>query len=292
MPARGVKHPLAILLLVLVLGFLGWEISTQQPAAAPTLAALQPDLVLATTASMQGSGLLNVLLPSFEKRTGYRVKTVAAESRQALATRADILLVHSLDDTLPITSAGTVTDSDLVISDDLVIVGPLDDPARLQGKPALEALRTIASTGTTWVSRRDGSDTNLVELQLWQATLGRDAQHEGWYVSTHAGMTTTLAEANRRQAYTISDRLTFLTEGSKLHMRIVAENDPLLRTPYKIVLGSKPGTPGVNTEGAEALAEYLSSKEARQVISTYGVARFGRPLFTIEQPRSTSPPGP
>jgi tungstate transport system substrate-binding protein len=160
-----------------------------------------------------------------------------------------------------------------------LVVGPASDPAHARGKGAPDAFKAVASTGATWVSRRDGSDTNRLELELWQAALGRDAQHEGWYVSTYRGMSDTLGEAGRRNAYTLTDKATFLRERGTLRLAALAEGDPLLTLEYALVVANTPGRPDANPEGASVLAEYFLSPGAQKVISEYGVANDAQALF-------------
>ncbi|HUS16232.1 MAG TPA: tungsten ABC transporter substrate-binding protein, partial [Chloroflexia bacterium] len=198
----------------------------------------------------------------------------------AIGTRggADVLLVDEP------TAQGTVRagigrEAQAVLSTDVVLLGPATDPAHLAGRPVLDALRAIAATGATFVSRRDGLDANRFELALWQSAMGRDVQHEGWYVSTHQGGAPTLLEASRRQAYTLSDRATYLAARDTIRLQVLRAGDPALCATYSLVTVLAPPGAAVNRPGAQALAAYLHSPAGRQQIAAAGVAAYGESLF-------------
>lgn len=253
-----------------VLVFLACGARSERPFATPAVPPANPLILLGVPGAIAASGLPDSLLPYFEQTTGYRVKPVSDPQKGT----ADVFIASAGGGEI---AAGT--NRGPVMSVDFVIVGPAADRAHLRGKQALEALKAVASTGATWVSRRDGSDTNRLELDLWQAALGRDAQHEGWYVSTYADMTATLKVADRRQAYTLTDRATFLSERDNLHLDVLAQGDPLLSLPYDIVEAGTQVKPDANLEGARVLADYMLSPQAQTIIAGYGVAEYGQPLF-------------
>lgn len=194
--------------LVLVVVSVWWVVSsTRTPQVSRTV-------VLATTTSVQDSGLLDVLLPLFEERTGYRVKPVAVGSGAALALgargEADVVLVHAPDAERDWMAQGYGSERLLVMHNDFVVVGPPDDPAKIRGlRSAVEALPTLASAQATWVSRDDGSGTDQLDERLWRAAR-IDPRGASWYVRSGQGMGATLMLAEQKRGYTLSDRGTFL----------------------------------------------------------------------------------
>jgi tungstate transport system substrate-binding protein len=253
-------------------------------APPPPTPPARPALTLATTTRLRDSGLLDALLPAFTGATGYQARPLVGSAADALRLGAqgavDALLVDTPTAEIAFMRSGAEGDRRLIMADDFVLLGPASDRARAAGQPVRAALRAIAATGATWVSRRDGSDSNAFELRLWDATMGRDVQHEGWYVSTHQGGAPTLAEANRRQAYTLSDRLTYLANRDRLQLRVLIEQDPDLRNPYHVIAVDSARRPGANAAGARALGDFLVSPAAQGLIAAGGTAQYGRPLFT------------
>lgn len=245
---------------------------------------LQKDVILATTTSTYDSGLLDVLVPMFEKHTGYVLKTIAVGSGQAMAMgergEADVLLVHSPEAEEEFVALGHGIHRKRVMYNDFVIVGPDDDPASIRGKKsASDALSALASSEATFVSRSDDSGTHAREMRLWKSG-GVDPQGKGWYVETGLGMGKTLSVASEKSAYTITDRGTFLSLAKALHLVVLVEGDPDLFNVYHVIQANPEKHPDVNDRGAAAFADFIVSDEAQQVISTFGQERFGRPLFT------------
>ena len=180
---------------------------------APASAASK-NIILATTTSTQDSGLLDVLIPLFEKETGYFVKTIAVGSGQAMAMgkkgEADVLLVHSPDDEKKFMAEGFGVNRRLVMHNDFIIVGPASDPAGVRGaKTSADAFRKIASTGALFLSRGDNSGTHAKEKKLWKAA-GISPDGQKWYQQTGLGMGETLNVAAEKKGYTLADRGTYL----------------------------------------------------------------------------------
>jgi tungstate transport system substrate-binding protein len=251
--------------------FLAFGARAERPFLTPAAPPTHPEVLLSVPEEIAGSGLLDSLLPYFERLTGYRVKVTTGHPGET----ADASIV----------SAGNAaerngTNRGPVMGVEYIIAGPAADPAHVGGKTALDAFKAVASTGATWISRRDGSATNRLELALWQAALGRDAQHEGWYASTYRNMSDTLKEADRRNAYTFTDKATFFKERANLHIQALAEGGPLFTPEYAFVEDANHSErPDANTEGARALADYFFSPETQQTISEYGVAKYAQPQF-------------
>lgn len=253
----------------------------------PTTTTPQPrgakDIILATTTSTQDSGLLDVLVPAFEKQTGYNVKVIAVGTGQALAMGArgdaDVLLVHAPRSEKQLVDSGAAVNRRLVMHNDFIIVGPAKDPAGIKGmSSAQEALRRIYDAGAPFVSRGDDSGTDKLEKSLWQK-LGHDPQGKGWYEETGQGMGATLQVANQRDAYTISDRATFLAEARSLDLVLLVERDPLLLNVYSVMQVNPERFERVNGPGAQAFADFVVSPSAQAIIGAFGADRFGQPLF-------------
>lgn len=239
-------------------------------------------IILATTTSTQDSGLLDDLLPRFEKATGYAVKTIAVGSGQALAMgkrgEADVLLVHSPEAEQALVAEGSGVNRRLVMHNDFVLVGPPADPAGVARHTAMEALRRIAATKALFLSRGDNSGTHAQERKLWQAA-SLEPEGQPWYQQTGLGMGQTLAIAADKGAYTLSDRGTYLALRQKLGLPILHEGDPTLRNVYHVIEVNGARFPKVNAAGARAFADFLVSKEAQQRIKEFGIACYGSPLF-------------
>ena len=246
-----------------------------------TNAPAYPNLLLATTTSTQDSGLLDVLIPDFEKRTGYKVKTSAVGTGQALAIAergdADVALVHAPSLELDFMAKGAGSRRLLVFHNDFIVVGPTDDPAHAKGKSAFDALRAIASAQATFISRGDNSGTDVLEKSLWKQIA--ITPQKPWYLEAGVGMGQTLTVASEKRAYTITDRGTYLARREALQLTIVVDKDPPLLNVYHVITVNADRFPRVNKAGADAFADYLVSAEAQQIVGAFGVEKFGQPLF-------------
>jgi tungstate transport system substrate-binding protein len=260
-------------------------------AMLPILAALllglvpsqHPEVLLATTTSTRDAGLLDSLLPVFERRTGYRVKVVAVGSGQALEMGrrgdADVVLSHAPESERILADSGYFVRRRLVMHNDFLIVGPPPpgDPAGLRGmSDAVAAMRRIAARGALFVSRGDRSGTNLLEQQLWRRADVQPPANGTWYVESGQGMAATLQMADQKRAYTLTDRATYLAWRDKIQLVPVVEGDPLLYNVYHVMEGNPPRN---NAAGARALADFFVSPEAQAIIRDFGKARFGQSLF-------------
>ena len=247
-------------------------------AAPPT-----KDIILATTTSTQDSGLLDALLPRFEKQTGYIVKTIAVGSGQAMAMgqrgEADVLLVHSPDAEKKFVAERFGINRRLVMHNDFILVGPPQDPAGIKGvTSALEAFRRIAATGAGFASRGDNSGTHAQERKLWKGT-GVSPEGHAWYQETGLGMGQTLNIASEKHAYALSDRGTYLALRKNLGLTILSEGDAVLLNVYHVIEVNPGKFPKVNEAGAKAFAAFLVSKETQSIIATFGIEKYGAPLF-------------
>jgi tungstate transport system substrate-binding protein len=240
-------------------------------------------VILATTTSTQDSGLLDTLIPIFEKDTGYFVKTIAVGSGQTMAMgqkgEADVLLVHSPAAEKKFMEEGFGVERRLVMHNDFVIVGPAEDPAKIKGlKSATEALKKIAAARALFLSRGDNSGTHAKEKAVWKAA---GVQYEGqkWYQETGLGMGQTLNVAGEKKGYTLTDRGTYLALAKNLKLDILVEGDAVLLNIYHVMEVDPQKWPKVNIEAAKAFADFMVSPKAQDVIKTFGVDKFGSPLF-------------
>jgi len=240
------------------------------------------NVILSTTTSTQDSGLLDVLVPMFEKKTGLSVKTVSVGTGQALALaargEADVALVHAPSLERKYVEDGKMQHRRLVMYNDFIIIGPEDDPARIKGMPrAVDALKRIAETQSRFVSRGDKSGTHLLELGLWKQA---GIEPKGaWYIESGQGMGQTLGIANDRRAYTITDRGTWLAFQKRVSLPILVEKDKPLLNIYSVMEVNPANGPRVNVAGGKAFADFMVAPETQAVIKVFGVDKFGQALF-------------
>jgi tungstate transport system substrate-binding protein len=242
-------------------------------------------VILATTTSTQDSGLLDVLVPEFEKASGYVVKPVSVGSGQAMAMgrkgEADVLLVHSPADEQKFMEEGFGVDRRLVMHNDFILVGPSSDPAKVKGAGSAKgALKRIAEAGTLFVSRGDNSGTHAKEKGLWKAA-GLNPEGQRWYQQTGLGMGETLNVASEKTGYTLTDRGTYLAlrKGRQLALEVLVEREPLLLNVYHVIQVNPAKWPKVNAAGAKAFADFIVSPKVQEIIAKFGVEKFGAPLF-------------
>jgi tungstate transport system substrate-binding protein len=245
--------------------------------------AQQKAVILATTTSTQDSGLLDTLIPIFEKQTGYFVKTIAVGSGQAMAMgqkgEADVMLVHSPAAEKKFVEEGYGINRRIIMHNDFVIVGPPEDPAKIKGtKSASESFKKIASANSLFLSRGDNSGTHAKEKSIWKAT-GINPEGEKWYQQTGLGMGQTLNVASEKNAYTLADRGTYLALKKNLSLDILVEGDAILLNVYHVIEVNPSKWPKVNVPGGKAFADFMVSKETQEIIKTFGVDKFGSPLF-------------
>jgi len=256
-------------------------------------------LVLATTTSTDNSGLLAAILPDFETRYAADVEVIAVGTGQAIQLGengdADVILVHARSREDAFVEDGYGVNRQDVMYNDFIIVGPATDPAGVAGMTdATAALAKIAEAESTFVSRGDDSGTHIKEQGLWEAsgiamieaTSIKNADKtyvkpEGdWYQSVGQGMGATLTMADEQQAYTLSDRATYLARTLEgIDLEILVEGDSRLFNPYGVIQVNPELHPNVNAAGAEVFIEWITSVETQQLISQFGVEQFGMRLF-------------
>jgi tungstate transport system substrate-binding protein len=249
--------------------------------AAPA-AAQSNTVILSTTTSTQDSGLLDVLVPMFEKKTGMTVKTISVGTGQALALaargEADVALVHAPSVERKYVEEGKMRNRRLVMYNDFVVIGPEDDPAKIKGMAkAVDALKRIAGTQSRFVSRGDKSGTHGLELGLWKQA---GVEPKGaWYIESGQGMGQTLGIANDRRAYTITDRGTWLAFQKRISLPILIEKDKPLLNIYSVMEVNPANGPRVNVAGGKAFADFMVAPETQAVIKVFGLDKYGQPLF-------------
>jgi len=254
------------------------------------------DIILATTTSTRDAGLLDSLLPVFERRSGYKVKVIAVGSGQALEMGrrgdADVVLSHAPDAERILADSGYFLRRRIVMHNDFLIVGPRADPAGLRGmNDVVAALKRLAAQHGAFVSRGDRSGTHQFELGLWRRAEIQPPVNTTWYIESGQGMAATLQMADEKRAYTISDRATYLAWRDKIELIPVVEGDPLLYNVYHVMEVNPRNAPRGNAAGARALADFFVSPEAQAMIREFGKARFGQSLFVPDAvPTVATPP--
>jgi tungstate transport system substrate-binding protein len=257
------------------------------PAEATSTPAAPPEaqkLILATTTSTQDSGLLDVILPDFQEQFNAEVEVIAVGTGQALqlgeAGDADVLLVHARAQEDAFMEAGHGVRREDVMYNDFVIVGPADDPAGIRGMTsAADAFQAIAHSQAPFVSRGDDSGTHVKEKDIWSAA---NTEPVGdWYISAGQGMGAVLTMANEQQAYTLSDRATYLARTLEgIDLEILVEGDPILFNPYGVIAVNPDKSPDINPDLATDFIDWLVSLPTQEKIAEFGVDKFGSALFT------------
>ena len=239
------------------------------------------DIILATTTSTQDSGLLDVLIPIFEKKSPYQVKTIAVGTGEALTLgkrgEVDVLLVHSPKDEIEFVDAGFGINRRPVMHNDFIIIGPKDDPAKIKGEGLYMALKSIIVSKSTFVSRGDNSGTDKKEKRLWEKAGAKPAN--AVYIETGQGMGETLRIADQKMAYTLTDRGTYLALKETLDLVILVEGDKELFNPYSVIEVNPAKFPKVHSSGARAFSDFIVSPEVQEIIRNFGKEKFGQSLF-------------
>ena len=251
----------------------------------PPSTAQSPEVILATTTSTRDAGLLDSLLPVFERETRYHVKVIAVGSGQALAMGrrgdADVVLSHAPEAERVLVDSGYFVRRRLVMHNEFLVVGPATDPAGLRGlSDAVAAFRRLAERRAPFVSRGDQSGTHQREQLLWKRTgMTAPPPRDGWYVESGQGMGATLQLADEKRAYTLTDRATYLAWRDKLQLVPMVEGDSLLYNVYHVLELNPKNAARVNLTGGRALADFFVAPETQALIAGFGKARFGQSLF-------------
>ena len=261
--------------------FLGLAASLLSPLGCSSAKPAE-SITLATTTSTQDTGLLDLLVPTFRAQTGIEVKVVAVGTGQALELGrrgdADVLLVHDPASEEGFMAEGYGQERRAVMYNDFVLVGPPDNPAGVKGlDTVVKAFARIAERKKPFLSRGDESGTHQKELAIWRRA-GIEPAGD-WYVRAGTGMGALLRMADQKQAYTLSDRGTYLAQHGGMVLEILSEADPLLANPYHVIVISPEKHPHVHRRGAKKFADFLVSPQTQQMIADFGNDRYGQPLF-------------
>jgi len=254
-----------------------------EPATTDAPSSGEKKLILATTTSTQDSGLLDVLLPIFTDETGITVDVIAVGTGQAIQLgedgNADVLLVHARAREDEFMANGHGTRREEVMYNDFVIVGPEADPAGIKGMTsAVDALKKLAETESTFISRGDDSGTHTKELSIWKKAEIEPAGD--WYVSSGQGMGEVLTMSNEQQAYTLSDRATYLARTLEgLELVVLVEGDKDLFNPYGVIAVNPDKNPAIQADLASQFIDWIISVPVQEQIKAFGVDDFGQSLF-------------
>lgn len=252
------------------------EATAKDKKAAPT------EMILATTTSTQDSGLLDVLIPMFEKENNVKVKTIAVGTGQALEMgtkgEADALLVHAPAAEKAVVDAGDAINYKRVMYNDFILVGPKENPADVSGDDIMAAFKKLSDAKATFVSRGDDSGTNKKELAIWEMDNIKPAGE--WYVSTGQGMGQTLQVAAEKKGYVLTDRATWLAQEKNLNtLEIVVEGGKDLMNIYHVMQVNPEKHDKINSKGAKKFVEFMVDAITQDVIEDFGKKEYGQSLF-------------
>jgi tungstate transport system substrate-binding protein len=232
-------------------------------------------LKIATTTSIENSGLLDYLLPKFTADTGIKVEAVAVGSGEALQLAkngdVDLVWVHSPAAEQQFVADGFGVERKPVMANDFVIVGPADDPAQIStATSAVQAMKLIAAHQALFISRGDNSGTDVEEKNLWQQA--GIIPNQSWYKEIGQGMEQDLFVANNQQAYTLTDRSTYLALQDKLNLTICFQGDPALKNIYSVITVNPKKYPQANYYAAKKFTSWIISNAGKKLIANYKVA--------------------
>lgn len=288
-PARILLSVMAVaLVLALILSGCASSETPTPSAAAPKPA--NPEIIMSSTTSTRDSGLMDVLLPVFQQKTGYVVKPIYNGSGAAMALgqqgNADVLLVHSPAAEVTFMQGEYGVNRRLVMHNDFIIVGPSADPAGIKGMTsAVDAFKKIAAAKANFYSRGDNSGTDAMDKSLFgkAGVTVKDgaATNPAWYIEGGAGtgMLDLLRVASEKSGYVLTDRATYLANQKVLTLSIMVQGDPLLLNIYHVIQVNPAKWPKVNAEGAKAFSDFMVDPATQTLIGQYGVAQYGAPLF-------------
>ena len=242
-----------------------------------------PFIILQSTTSTQNSGLYDYLLPHFTAKSGIEVRVVAVGTGQALRNAekcdGDILITHSKVDEVKFVESGFGTKRSDLMYNDFVVLGPANDPANITSATTVhEAFQRISDSQSAFASRGDNSGTHKAEKRLWKsANIINDSAINSWYLETGLGMGATLNFAVQTNAYTLSDRATWLAFANQAGHKILFQGQPPLFNQYGVVPVSKSNCPSAKNGLAQEFNDWLISPYGQNMIASY--TRNGAQLF-------------
>jgi len=233
---------------------------------------------------------MDVLIPIFEAKTGYKVKPIYNGSGAAMALgqqgNADVLLVHSPAAEVTFMGGGYGIYRRLVMHNDFIIMGPPSDPAGISGMSnPVDALKKIADTKSKFYSRGDNSGTDAMDKSLFgkAGIIVKDgsASNPSWYIEGGAGtgMLDLLRVASEKGGYILTDRSTYVANQKVLTLNIMIQGDPALLNVYHVIQVNPAKWPNVNAAGAQAFSDFMIDTDTQKIISQYGIAQYGQELF-------------
>lgn len=272
-----------VFLLTLLLFGCSQSQSSSDSKAAEKKAEEPKNMILATTTSTQDSGLLEVIIPEFEKQANVKVKIIAVGTGQALEMgtkgEADALLVHAPAAEEAVVASGDAINRERVMYNDFIVVGPKNDPASVKGLETKQAFTKIFESNAVFVSRGDDSGTHKKELEIWKSA-GFDPSSLSSYLSAGQGMGPTLQIAAEKSGYVLTDRATFLAQQKNLKdVAILVEGDKDLLNIYHVMQVNPEKHDKVNSESAEEFVKFMISDKTQELIAKFGVKEYGEPLF-------------
>jgi tungstate transport system substrate-binding protein len=252
------------------------------PSAVPTPA--NPVIRLSTTTSVNDSGLLPYLQPYFETDTGYKLEISSAGTGAAIEKGktgdADCLLVHAKSQEDQFVAEGYAKERIPFMYNYFVIIGPAADPAGIaKCTTAADAFKAIADTKSPFVSRGDNSGTNTAELKIWKAA-GIEPKGD-WYISSGQGMGPSITMAAEKQAYILTDKATYLAHEKKGELSLLMKESDDLKNTYSMLAVSPEKWPDTNIDGANAFIKWMTGDKAKDLITKYGVDKYGEGLFFV-----------
>lgn len=244
-----------------------------------------PNLRISTTTSVNDSGLLPYLQPTFEKETGYKMEVTSAGTGAAIKKGqtgdADVLLVHAKASEEEFINAGYGVERIPFMYNYFVIVGPQNDPAGVANcKTAADAFKAIAASGQKFVSRGDDSGTNKKEIEIWKSA-GVSYTGQSWYVNVGDGMGATLTKAVEMNGYTLTDKGTYLSHAAKDKLKICLGESEDMKNTYSLIAVNPNKIDNLNTAGAEAFIKWMTGDKGKELIKNYGVDQYGEALFYL-----------
>ena len=300
-PTKTSKIVKAILVMIMLIGLVSTIVActSEEPSPAPAPAPAtapappkpaNPEIIMASTTSTRDSGLMDVLIPVFEQKTGYTVKPIYVGSGAAMTMgqqgNADVLLVHSPAAEVTFMQNGYGINRRLIMHNDFIIVGPPSDPAGIKGMTsAVDALKKISGAAINFYSRGDNSGTDALEKSLWKkigvSVADNSTSNPKWYIEggTGTGMLDLLRIASEKVGYTITDRSTYLANQKVLSLDVLVQGDPVLLNVYHVIQVNPEKFPKVNADGAKAFSDFMVSADTQALIAKYGMDKYGQPLF-------------
>lgn len=242
----------------------------------------EKEIILSTTTSTYDSGLLDELIPVFEKKYKISVKPIAVGTGEALGMgergEVDVVLVHARSAEDKFLEEGYGVNRKDVMHNDFVIIGPEEDPAEIKGNENVtEAFKKMSEKQMLFLSRGDYSGTHKKEIKIWEEA-GIEPKGD-WYLEAGQGMAGTIMIANEKNAYTLTDRGTYLSLQKNIQLKILFEGDPLLLNSYGIIAVNPNKYSHVNYECAIKFIDFITSKEGQEIIKNFGIDKYGQPLF-------------